>query len=60
MANPIVPDGSDADIQDQRQVVTGDGDSGGLDLAALTKDPEAPEADAIEQAQTVPLLDDEP
>ena len=53
-----VPDGPEADIQEQHQTVDPDG-GGGLDLHALTRDPEVPEADAIEQAQTVPLPDDE-
>ena len=58
MAEPIVPDAPDADLQDQRRPVAPD-TAGGLDPRALTTDPEAPEADAIEQAQTVPLPDDE-
>ena len=53
-----IPEGTDADLQEQREVVEPD-DGGGLDARALTSDPEAPEADAIEQAQTLPLPDED-
>lgn len=53
-----VPDGPDADIQEQHQVVDPD-EGGDFDARALTHDIEVPEADALEQAQTVPLPDDE-
>jgi hypothetical protein len=58
VAEPIVPDAPDADLQDQRQTVVPDS-GGGIDIRAVTRDIEAPEADAIEQAQAVPLPDDE-
>ncbi len=51
-------EGPDADIQEQHQEVERD-DGGGFDAGALSRDLEVPEADALEQAQTVPLPDDE-
>lgn len=56
--SPIVPDGPEADVQEQRETVDPD-EGGGFDRGALTSDIEAPEADALEQAQTLPLPDDE-
>jgi hypothetical protein len=54
-----LPDGPEADIHEQHQAVDPD-DGGGFDLEAVSGDPEAPEADALEQAQTVPLpVDDD-
>jgi hypothetical protein len=56
--SPVVPDGPDADIQEQHEEV--DRTSGGtIDPARVNRDPEVPEADAIEQAQDVPLPPDD-
>ncbi|HEX7167645.1 MAG TPA: hypothetical protein VF230_11760, partial [Acidimicrobiales bacterium] len=49
-----LPDGPEADVLAQRQEVERD-DGGAIDASRVTRDPEAPEADAIEQAQSVPL-----
>ena len=58
MARPdALPDGTDADISEQQQDVEPDDED--VDSRAVTSDREAPEADAYEQAQRVPLSDEE-
>jgi hypothetical protein len=53
-----LPDGPEADIEEQRRPV--DRDEGGeIDARRVSRDPEVPEADALEQAQEVPLPDEE-
>jgi hypothetical protein len=53
-----VPDGPEADMQEQRQEVSR-GTGGPIDPAAVRAGLEVPEADALEQAQEVPLADDD-
>jgi len=53
-----LPDGPDADIREQHEEVD-EGSTGPVDEARVTRDPEAPEADALEQAQDVPLPPDD-
>jgi hypothetical protein len=53
-----IPDGADADVLEQHQEV----DRGSGDRASdlrVPRNPEVPEADALEQAQDVPLPPDE-
>ena len=53
-----IPDGADADVLEQHQEV----DRGGSGLASeldVSRQLEVPEADALEQAQDVPLPADE-
>ena len=58
MGTPAIPDGPEADIQEQRANVEPDADDAALDPRRVSTDPEVPEADAIEQALTVPPDDD--
>lgn len=53
-----VPDGPDADIQEQHEEVD-PGSGGPLERDRITRDMEVPEGDAIEQAQDVPLPPDD-
>jgi hypothetical protein len=53
-----VPDGPDADIQEQHEEVD-PGSGGPVESDRVTRDMEVPEADAIEQAQDVPLPPDD-
>lgn len=53
-----LPDGPDADLLEQREEVDR-GSGGPVDAADVRRDPEVPEADAIEQAQEIPLPPDD-
>lgn len=54
-----IPDASPADVQEQQQDVTTPGATPPVAPAPATSDPEAPAADAQEQAEVVPEYDDD-